>query len=454
MKIKAFLFLLLFFGIMSEGLAQDPKFYLNSASAEKITYNGEKYIHIKSNFRLRGLKNRTVKFCAYLYQDIFENDYSEENARILMDRVFTREISVPSNNETFDDFQMYVPWEQIVLLPGHHKYYVGICISTGYGNRIDPEKVLMPTISLYGPGIQIERLNLAQNIIDADGYPCLRIDYKVTCTGLEGRDVDIYACLVDENSQLVPSGNYWGYSVNNYTAVKKSIVLPYESTSTSGSFIFPNFVISPYEGEHKYCIQLIVCDKEEYSEIRDIKVSPWFYIARGKSYTSNYPKPKSSGGYASSRSSSSSQSSSESVLGKAIGIAAIGALVVGAYKAITDNGSSSSSKSTSSYSSPSSSSSYRSSGSSGSGTKTDFFDQRNIPSHWTKARACVDGDHDDTTVSKGDASHCFKCGMPFQGTWGDRGVFDGYWCTLHNKWIPRGDYCKKCADEGRVKPYK
>ena len=81
---------------------------------------------------------------------------------------------------------------------------------------------------------------------------------------------------------------------------------------------------------------------------------------------------------------------------------------------------------------------------------TDYWDQRNIPSHWTKARVCVDGDHDNTTVSRGDASHCYKCGKRFDGVWGDRGLFDGYFCQTHKKWIPRGDYCKRCKDEGFI----
>lgn len=80
----------------------------------------------------------------------------------------------------------------------------------------------------------------------------------------------------------------------------------------------------------------------------------------------------------------------------------------------------------------------------------DYFDESNIPSHWTKARACVDGDHDNTTVSRGDASCCYKCGRPFDGVWGDRGVFDGYFCQIHKKWIPRGDYCIKCKNEGLI----
>lgn len=86
----------------------------------------------------------------------------------------------------------------------------------------------------------------------------------------------------------------------------------------------------------------------------------------------------------------------------------------------------------------------------GSSRSIDYWDQRNIPSHWTKARACVDGDHDDVTVSRGDASHCFKCRRPFDGVWGDRGAFDGYFCQIHKKWIPRGDYCKKCKNEGLI----
>lgn len=94
------------------------------------------------------------------------------------------------------------------------------------------------------------------------------------------------------------------------------------------------------------------------------------------------------------------------------------------------------------YSSKTSSSGYTKS--------TNYWDQRNIPSHWTKARACIDGDHDDTTVSRGDASRCFKCGQPFDGVWGDRGVLDGYFCQIHKKWIPRGDYCKRCKNEGLI----
>lgn len=82
--------------------------------------------------------------------------------------------------------------------------------------------------------------------------------------------------------------------------------------------------------------------------------------------------------------------------------------------------------------------------------KTDFFDPKNIPNHWVKARACVDGEHEGVTVSHGDATHCFKCGRPFDGVWGDRGVFDGYWCQVHNKWIPRGDFCTKCKESGLI----
>ena len=88
------------------------------------------------------------------------------------------------------------------------------------------------------------------------------------------------------------------------------------------------------------------------------------------------------------------------------------------------------------------------------GSKKDFFDQRNIPRHWTKARACVDGDHDKVTVSEGTATRCYMCGKPFNGIWGDQGIFDGYVCTIHKKWIPRGDYCLKCADEGLINPYE
>ena len=96
------------------------------------------------------------------------------------------------------------------------------------------------------------------------------------------------------------------------------------------------------------------------------------------------------------------------------------------------------------YSSKSSSTRYQTS------KDTDFWDQRNIPSHWTKARACIEGDHDDVTISRGDASRCFKCGRPFDGVWGDRGVIDGYFCQIHKKWIPRGNYCIKCKNEGLI----
>ena len=96
------------------------------------------------------------------------------------------------------------------------------------------------------------------------------------------------------------------------------------------------------------------------------------------------------------------------------------------------------------YSSNSSSSSYRSS------KAIDYFDERNIPRHWAKARACDNGDHDNVTVSQGDATRCYKCGRPFDGEWGDRGVFDGHFCRVHKKWIPRGDYCIKCKNEGLI----
>lgn len=107
--------------------------------------------------------------------------------------------------------------------------------------------------------------------------------------------------------------------------------------------------------------------------------------------------------------------------------------------------SSSSSRGTAARPSKSSSSSYKST------EHIDYFDERNIPNHWVKARACVDGDHDGVTVSRGDATHCFKCGLPFDGEWGDRGVFDGHFCQIHKKWIPRGDYCIKCKNEGLIK---
>ena len=82
---------------------------------------------------------------------------------------------------------------------------------------------------------------------------------------------------------------------------------------------------------------------------------------------------------------------------------------------------------------------------------TDYFDERNIPSHWVKARACDNGDHSGVTVSRGDATHCHACGLPFDGEWGDRGLFDGYFCQIHNKWIARGDHCIKCKNEGLIK---
>lgn len=81
---------------------------------------------------------------------------------------------------------------------------------------------------------------------------------------------------------------------------------------------------------------------------------------------------------------------------------------------------------------------------------TDYFDERNIPSYWAKARVCADGDHDAITVSRGNATHCYKCGLPFLGKWGDRGVFDGYFCQIHQKWIPRGSYCAQCKNEGYI----
>ena len=98
----------------------------------------------------------------------------------------------------------------------------------------------------------------------------------------------------------------------------------------------------------------------------------------------------------------------------------------------------------------SSSSSNSSSGSHQPAKHTDYFDERNIPSHWVRARACDKGVHGDVTVSQGNATHCFKCGAPFEGEWGDRGMFDGYFCQIHNKWIPRGSYCAKCKNEGLI----
>lgn len=82
---------------------------------------------------------------------------------------------------------------------------------------------------------------------------------------------------------------------------------------------------------------------------------------------------------------------------------------------------------------------------------TDYFDPRNIPSHWVKARICIDGHHAKNTISRGDADRCFECGKPFDGEWGDRGVFDGYVCQIHQKWIPGGSYCAQCKNEGYIK---
>ena len=82
------------------------------------------------------------------------------------------------------------------------------------------------------------------------------------------------------------------------------------------------------------------------------------------------------------------------------------------------------------------------------GEETDFFDESNLPSFWVRARAC--DSHDNVTVSKGNATHCFKCGKPFDGSWGDRGVFDGHFCQRHRKWIPLGDHCQQCANEGLI----
>lgn len=96
------------------------------------------------------------------------------------------------------------------------------------------------------------------------------------------------------------------------------------------------------------------------------------------------------------------------------------------------------------------SSSSRNSSSYSSSKRTDFFDESNLPSFWVRARAC--DSHDTVTISRGDATHCHKCGKHFDGSWGDRGVFDGHFCQRHNKWIPLGDYCMKCANEGVVKP--
>ena len=80
--------------------------------------------------------------------------------------------------------------------------------------------------------------------------------------------------------------------------------------------------------------------------------------------------------------------------------------------------------------------------------RTDFFDESNLPSFWVRARAC--DSHDNVTVSQGNASHCHKCGKRFDGSWGDRGIFDGHFCQRHRKWIPLGDYCQKCANEGLI----
>ena len=64
------------------------------------------------------------------------------------------------------------------------------------------------------------------------------------------------------------------------------------------------------------------------------------------------------------------------------------------------------------YSSNSTSSNYRSS------KAIDYFDERNIPRHWAKARVCDNGNHDNITVSQGNATRCYKCGRPFDGEWG------------------------------------
>lgn len=322
---------------------------------------------------------------------------------------------------------------------------------------------------VYGQSATIKDVWIERNYSYGGQY-YMAIHSDIVFHNLLYNECRIMAFFYDDNGDKVKSNGYYDEytTVGGYVIASEAFTPNYIDCEVKDYVLYiPNKAICPKSWTQNYHVELeVFCRGKTLAEYYyknsrnsfSMSSSDYYayaprsssssYSSSSSSYSSSYSSSGSSSG------SSSSSSNSGSLVGAIAGAALIGAAIYGVSK-LSGNDSSSGSSSSSSSSSYSSSSSSRSSSSSyGSKTETDFFDPRNIPSHWNKARVCVDGEHEHNTVSRGDATRCFKCGKPFDGTWGDRGVFDGYVCTIHNKWIPRGDYCRKCADEGLVKPYK
>ena len=347
--------------------AQNVKLYLDGLSAEMVTFeDGKKKVHFVSDFIIKGMKNQRAKIGVSIMQSIGDSDFSQEKAEKTYGYHY-REVFIPSNNESFENFDLYVPFEQLRLLPGKHNYHVNLVIKDeanhSYFETYDKRHVGNSiSITLVGPKIEIKDLQLSQNSYQNGEYG-LKVSYEYDTYGLKDKKVDVYAYLIDENADLVSTQSS-NYSINGYVARSTSIKQPYESTTGNGSFFFPNNVISDsHYGEHMYRVQLIVCDHEKVNELKDFRNSSWFYATRGEQYTSSSAKPRQNynNSYASSssaRSSSSSSSYSSNDNSSAIGLGillGLGAIAIDALSSSNRSSSSSSSYSSSSSSSSSSS---------------------------------------------------------------------------------------------------
>lgn len=381
---KRVLFVLFLLSFLSVGAtAREREFICKTVSAQTVEVEGKRCLQITTSFTLKGLKGQNVKICADVEHNIYEPGGGDLNVAYQAKTISRKEV-VASDKENYEDYKFLAPWDKLDLLPGRHMYIVSIYVKTDYGELHQDSsakgKYYTASAKMDGPSIAIQNLSLTQNVTNENGTPCLEVSYEFVSNYLEGKEIDIYAYLIDENAGMARN-KYAANTIDDFVAQREYSVPRYESTRHKGKFLFPNKDVSPLFGEHGYCIQLVVFARNSQN-VRDVRTSSWFYTSREGEYTSSYRKQTGNNSYASSNSSSSSQKQDYS---NAIGLGILAGLAAIAIDAFVNSDTSSSSRSSSrssysgsssygssygssssysSYGSSSSSSSYRSSSSS------------------------------------------------------------------------------------------
>ena len=311
----------------------------------------------------------------------------------------------------------------------------------------------------YGQSASIEDVWIERNISYAGDY-YLAIHSHIVFHNLLNNECIIRAFLYDEDFNEVKSNGYNGdyETVSGCVTTQKRIKPDYIDCEARDFVMYlPNKEIRTKSWRQNYYVSVDVFCKGILLDSYNFLTSRNSFSMSSDDYYAYAPKSSSSSSAASSSSNNSSSGSSDTgsnyFVEALVGVAAIAAGIWGISKLVDGSSSSSNSSSSSSSSSKSSSNNYSSSSS-----LVDFSNPANIPSFWIKVRRCDDQCHQNKAkkycLSDGSATRCAECGHSFEGSWGDRGYWDSYMCKIHMTWIPLGDYCIQCANNGLINLFK